>query len=269
MINAMPSLSTIKPPQPQFSGTIPTAVVQTATHQLSGMRNVSINRLIKTIDFKEMGISTIPQMMTIYAFCLMSRMYNASRRSKNELREQVTRDSMGYSFWFFGAHILQRVFLKFFAPHPYQQALLEIKKAPAEGKFLELNTKQKLQMLNWHINPLARFTLPSSKQVREQWELARHQIEQAGFHAGSLEFNQVQDYYKNLIKWRQFATGLGHLATIGLIGIGINLYNIHITRKKVHAQQLAQMGLQPQPQSNPFWAGTPSATTAFPMQIPI
>lgn len=237
----MPSAQTASYP-PRFGGVLNPLMV---AHQLPGMQRAGIGNALKQFDFKELGIATIPQIMLIYGMCILSRMYNAWVRSKNEFREEVVRDSMGFSFWFFGTPIIQRAFLKLCAPAPYRQALLEINPKPL-GRFSSLPLKEKARALNWYLNPLARYSLPSTKQVQEQEKLALEKMEKAGYTTHSGEFAHVRDYYKNLVKWRNFATGLGYLVTIGLIGIGINLYNIHITKKNMQRQ-----GIPPVPPSHP------------------
>src|SRR5262249_52461544 len=152
---------------------------------------------MKKMDFKELGSATIPQIMLIYGACILSRMYNAGKRSKNELREEITRDSMGYTFWFFGTPILQRLFLKAFAPAPYGKALLALKQNP-HGPFASLNAKQKLRALNHQFNPIAHYGLPSTRQIKEQMEIALHRMEAGGYKEGSSQFNHIQNYYKNL-----------------------------------------------------------------------
>jgi hypothetical protein len=150
---------------------------------------------------------------------------------------------MGFAFWFFVTPMLQRVFLKFCAPAKYKKALLEVKQKPASDNFANLSLKQKAQVINWHVNPLERYSLPSSKQVKEQMHLALEKMEKGGYGNTSKEFLHIQNYYKDLVKWRNYATGLGYLVTIGLLGIGINLYNIHVTKKKMAERQ---QGLAPQ-----------------------
>jgi hypothetical protein len=204
-----------------------------AARQLPGMRGVGIGNALKTFDFKESGIATLKQIMVIYGMCILSRMYNAWRRSKNELREEVTRDSMGFGFWFFGTPFLQRAFLKLCAPKAYHQALLELNPKPATANFASLPLKEKARVLNWHLNPLARYALPGTKQINEQMALALKKMKQVGYPEGSAEFAHIKDYYTNLVKWRNYAAGVGYATTIGLIGIGINLYNIYITKKKL------------------------------------
>lgn len=209
---------------PQFGSLLTTSSL--------AMQRAPISNRLKSFDFQNLAVATINQIQVIYGMCLLSRTYNSWKRSPNELRETITRDSMGYTFWFFGTPILQRLFLKAFAPPNYKDALLEIKKTPISKNPTGLNIQHKLSSINQKINPLAHFSLPTTRQVKNQMQHALLRIEQSGYKEGSPEFTKIENYYKNLVKWRNFATGLGYIVTIGLIGIGINLYNIHMTRKK-------------------------------------
>lgn len=270
-LSTHPSVRSSTVPATRFGAVIPQSAMEGFARQLPGMKQISVPRFLKTFDFKDIGMVTIPQMMLIYGLCLLSRSFNAARRSKNELREQVTRDSMGYAFWFFVTPILQRLFLKVCAPKQYAQALLELTPKPVADSLTNSTFKQKAQLLNWRFNPLKRFSLPSAKQVNEQMKLGLYKIKQASYSPESAEFAHIQNYYKNLVKWRNFATGLGIAVTVGLMGVGINLYNIHITRKKMARQQqeeLQQAAQAPLPLTQPAPAFMSTAAPATGMTNP-
>lgn len=220
----------------------------------TGMKSVPVGGFLKAFDFKEMAAANLTQIKLIYGLCILSRIYNASRRSKNEVREVTTRDSMGFTFWFFATPIIQRLFLKTLVPRHLREALVQ-KAAPPEAT---AGLRGKLSLLNYKLNPMSRWVIPSSQQIKDQMHQALETMNRSGVDGqlvkgkgmlkllkgqqavGEEAYLKVFSYYKNLLKYRNLATGLGWAVTIGLLGIGINMYNIHMTRKKVAAGQIGR-----------------------------
>lgn len=183
---------------------------------------------LKWLDFQELGTATLKQIQLIYGLCILSRIAAASTRSKNEVRETTTRDSMGYAFWFFATPMMQRGVLAM-APAKYRSGLIQQRPAPESGA---------LRKLNHTLNPLSRWSIPSSQQVKDRMHQALQTLEKQGYGPETDAYLQLQKHFQGMVKWRNLATGFGMAATVGLLGIGINLYNIHMTRKKVAQGQV-------------------------------
>lgn len=195
----------------------------------AGMKNFKVNGLMRFLDFEELAFATINQIKVIYGLCIMSRILAASTRSKNEVREVATRDSMGYTFWFFATPMIQRLFLRFLSPKDLRPGLI-VEKAKPEATGGLMNT---LKRISWEISPLARWEIPSAHQVKDRMAHALQALEKQGVSHTDEAFIKMEKHFKNLIKWRSLATGLGWGITIALLGVGINLYNIYMTRRNL------------------------------------
>lgn len=232
-----PWLSAPVASQPRFGNSFSQAVEGSATNRAG--------RFLKALDFQELGTSNLNQIKVVYGLCILSRLYNAAKRSKNEVREVLTRDSLGFAFWFFATPILQRLFLAKCVPAQYRSALIQqappATRAQNWSELQKLPTlKEKLRFINGRLNPLARWTIPSSHQVKDQMAQALSTLERAGHKPGSDAFLKLENYYKQLVKYRNLSTGVGWAMTIGLLGIGINMYNIYLTKKKVAQGQVGR-----------------------------
>jgi len=238
-------------PSPRFQGVVPITP-----------RQLPVGKLLKTFDFRSLGTTTLVQAQVIYTSCILSRIFNGYKRSPNDLRENTIRDSLGWTAWFYGVPILQRVFLSTFAPKPYRQALLPV--APkAFAEVLHPTLGQRLKQINWACNPLVRLALPTLQQVKDQSTLALARLEDSGVAPHHAHYAELSNYYKNLVKWRNYATGVGYLTTIAVLGIGINCLNIMVTRHKVHQLKARQLNAQAA-ENKPHPLAASPAASGFP-----
>lgn len=224
---------------PRFTG-----LATLASRPALSMAPHRVGSALKRLDFKDLGQATLDQIKLIYGLCILSRIYNAAQRSKNEVREVAIRDSLGFGFWFFATPMIQRLFLKTLPPKPYRDALVQATPNPTKAQgfrdALSLSTTDKLRYANWRLNPISHYTIPSSKQVNDQMAQALNSLERAGYRPGSITMGKLETHYKHLLKWRNLATGAGTLITIALLGVGINMYNIYLTNKNRAAGQIGK-----------------------------
>jgi hypothetical protein len=200
---------------------------------------VTANRFIRSLDFHQLALTTVPQVMVIYAGIILSRFLSAIQRMRedpqhrtSEIRETATRDPLGYALWIFGIPLLQRAFLRFGIPKKYREALTDASKIPESTQGL----RGKLRWLNRKLNPLS-WTIPSREQVDNQMRYALEKARKAGFSEGGAEFRAVRHFYeKGMLRWRNMATLLGWTVTIGLLGVGVMIFNIRATQRR-NAQQ--------------------------------
>ncbi len=220
-----------QPIPPAFQGVAlaPRQASQTIPALIRGMPKPS--RMIRTFDFQDFAKATMSQIKLIYGMIIGSRVVAGSTRSKNEVREVLYRDPLGYAFWFFATPMIQRWFMKGVTPQKYKEAVFFEKPKP-DGL---------LRRLNWRLNPLVRYDIPTSKQVmdrqRQATELIQTRLGQATEPKAKAQLQKalsnVDQYYKGVLKYRNLATGVGMAITIALLGVGINLLNIHLTNKRI------------------------------------
>ncbi len=239
-------------------------------------------RMLRHFDFREAGVSHVNQIQIIYASCILWRLIAANERRKaspnkswNEIRESALRDSLGYAFWFFGTPLLQRAYLQMATRNNPALRKALIQRNPDARDFSTLKGMLKA------INPLTSLNIPTSEQVKDQMEQALHDLRQTGARPTDKAFLTTEQYYKELMKHRNLATGLGLGCTILLLGIGINFLNFYLTQKNVERRNAAQHkpmfpSLPPLPKlSNPFLAPAPQQIVpsfqypAMPMTPPV
>ncbi|WP_373532898.1 hypothetical protein [Vampirovibrio sp.] len=214
-----------------------------------------LGKALKYFDFRDVGLSHVAQIQLVYAACILWRLVAANQRRKasptqswNEIRESLLRDSVGYAFWFFGTPTLQRLYLKMI-PKDYQKALIHTNQQHQPGPW------QKIKQ--W--NPISRYAVPTSEQVKDMKAQALARIEDAGIKKSDEAFLKVEDYYKKLMTHRNVATGIGLLSTIGLLGIGINYLNFYLTNRNVKQREMELLKPPfPEPPRLPKFQPTPS-----------
>ena len=246
-----PAFTGLKPTAPKFSGTAAQTAVNTFVPKAG--------RALKALDFAELGATTVNQIKVIYGMVILSRLAAASTRSKNEVRELATLGIPGYLTWLFGTPMLQRVYLRYVAPKEFRDALIQPLAAPAKDANILAKLKYKL--------PLYRYEIPTSQQIKDRAAQALAKLEKAGHGPETELYTKTAAWFKNgPLKYRYFATGLGWVTTIALLGIGLPLLNIMITRKNV-AQAKAAAARAQAPQV-PAQAFAPAAPQAFVPQAP-
>jgi hypothetical protein len=195
----------------------------------------SLSGALKHFDFRDPGVSHMSQIQLVYAICILWRLVAANQRRKasptqswNEIRESLLRDSVGYAFWFFGTPTLQRLYLKLI-PKDYQKALIHTNPPNNQGAWQQLK--------QW--NPISRFAVPTSEQIKDMKAQAINHMEEAGLEKSDEAFQKIEAYYKTLMTHRNVATGIGLLSTIGLLGIGINYLNFYLTNRNIKQREMA------------------------------
>lgn len=194
-----------------------------------------INGALKHLDFREQGLSHVAQIQLVYAACILWRLTAANQRRKasptqswNEVRESLLRDSVGFTFWFFGTPTLQRLYLKLI-PKDYQKALIQTNPLNKQGAWQQLK--------QW--NPISRYTIPTSEQIKDMKAQAISRMEEARLKKSDEAFQKIEAYYKTLMTHRNVASGIGLLSTIGLLGIGINYLNVYLTNRNIKQREMA------------------------------
>lgn len=235
--------------------------------------------LLRTFDFKTLGQAAIPQNQLIYMMVIASRAAVGMQRSRNEVREVLVRDLVGWSFWFYATPMVLRGYLALAsANNPIlKAALLQEKPKPNPQQFQGLRKGfEQLKALTWHINPLQRFNMPSPDQLKAVKNIELHRLEASSTAALGDEGlraarKALHEFYDSAVMHRNIATAVGLILTIGLLGFGIPLLNIWMTRQNVE-QKKEQSGDSAMPQSVVATTSAPEphppVTTVVPLANP-
>lgn len=231
---------------------------------------VKVRRLLERLDFTAKGASPVAQIGVIFSSLIIWRLLAANDRRRasvskrwNELRENLMRDMLGFSFWFLGVPVLQRLYLGAVASRKPELKGILIKNMQDQSK----DSKGLWGWLKSH-NPINNQYIPSSQQVRDQKVQALK-----GLTKGEAAFQKTEAAYENLIKHRNFATAIGLGSTILLLGVGINLLNFYLTRKNMNRTLQDQQGatassVNPTPNSQVPFLNPRSPFPASPVQSP-
>lgn len=211
---------------PKFSGAEALATKYTAPQ---------IRKFTKAADFRNLGETTVNMIKLMYGMVIASRIVAAGTRSWNEMREAATRDIMGYSFWLFLVPILQRATILLGQKDTdYKNALLR-KTAQPTGEGLKASIKK----LMWH-NPTVKYQITSSQEIKDWTAQTMKYLERQGHSKDSEAVQKATQYFEKLLAKRRVVTGVGFAITIGVIGIGINLFNMYMTEKAVKAGKVGK-----------------------------
>lgn len=203
---------------------------------------VKVNKLTGLLDFTGVGSSPLSQLALLLVSLVASRLWAANERRKasehkrwNEIRENLTRDLPVFFFWFFGVPLLQRAYLYLACrKNPNLKNILIQKvavKAPENAGF----GRRLLHHLR-ALNPMSRLHIASSQQIKDQMAQTLRALEKAGIPAHEVPYKEAKANYEHLIKHRNLATALGLAFTTVMMGVGINLFNIYVTRKNVSTE---------------------------------
>lgn len=213
-------------------------------NQAAASGPVKVRRLLERLDFTAKGASPVAQIGVIFSSLIIWRLLAANDRRRasvskrwNELRENLMRDMLGFSFWFLGVPVLQRLYLGAVASKKPEINGILIKNMQDQSKA----SKGPWAWLKSH-NPINNHYIPSSQQVRDQKVQALK-----GLTKGEAAFQKTEAAYENLIKHRNFATAIGLGSTILLLGVGINLLNFYLTRKNMDRNLQDQQGATASP----------------------
>jgi hypothetical protein len=136
-----------------------------------------LSKAMNPLDFHSLGASAAKQNMIIYTCVILSRIAAASQRSWNEVQEVITRDSIGFSVWFFATPVLHRMALlglKHFGPEetrPIAASMFHDGYADMSREAKEAAFKGPLgfiKHLNKRFNPLSRYDIVSAGQIEER-----------------------------------------------------------------------------------------------------
>jgi hypothetical protein len=209
-------------------------------------------KALNYVDFRELGSPHLDQIKIIYTCCILWRLVAANERRKatptkswNEIRESMFRDFVGFMFWFFGTPTLQRAFLGLTTSPEIRTSLIQ-------------HNQEKGSPLR-KFNPLYNWDIPTSEQVKEQMEQALAALEKKGCSRTEPAYQATEKFYGQLTKARNLATGVGMLTTIALLGVGINLLNIHLTRKDMARRKAEALKGRQYTAPHP----TPAVTSSF------
>lgn len=184
---------------------------------------------LRYFDYQKLGDTSVNQIKLLYGSVILSRFAAAATRSWNELRETMTRDTLGYTFWLFTVPMLQRLILRFAVrDKQYRNALLRtVPKPEATG------IKGAIKKLLWAVSPVSRWQIASSSEIKDWGKQALYQLERQGVSQSDEVFKKTEKYFHELLKRRNLTTGFGVALTIAILGVGINLVNMALTRKAV------------------------------------
>jgi hypothetical protein len=210
----------------------------------------SSSAFLRIFDFEQAGKSTLRQNMLMYSLVILSRLFAAAARAKetgsyNEVREHALRDLLGWTFWFFAASQVQRLFLRAF-PAKYRDVLVHTpyEKKPAATSWGKLGER-----LKWEFNFLARGQTPTARQLEQRMEQFLKETREAarglGDDAVKMAEKDAMKYFGRLAKLRNLASFTGITMAIALLGVGINLVNIAMTRNNVQKRGTSETAKQP------------------------
>lgn len=203
------------------------------------------------LDFMEAGVTSVPQCKVIYSSIIGSRVFEGEERSKNEWKEHLLRDSLGWTMWFYATDIIKTAFLSLFnkASDPLKNAthnlLLNPRPKPVKPKAGGLGThlKYALQRVNWQVNPGGRFYTPTSDQLRErrgQW-LSRLAASALSAEEKLAHKTSIESVFKKAITANNYARTIGIILNIALLGFTVPELNILMTEMRNEAEQLKKM----------------------------
>ncbi len=232
-------MMTITNTRPVITKVMPKKQVQFSGGLNQFVRTPQAGTFLKLFDYERLPHSAVNQIKLIYGLVIISRIRAAlSRGSWNEAREHATRDIMGWTFWFYAMPAVQRMFVKALVgmPKEYREALLH---HPDGVK----PTTGALKKLGWHLKSLFNSEMPSAIQIEARCEQALNLIDtqaktgrwkQTAVDGAK---KQVNDYFHKLKNYRNFASFTGLVGAIALLGFGVVLFNIYMTRKNLSASQ--------------------------------
>ena len=212
---------------------------------------LSLNPLLRTTiytnDFEQLGLSALNQNKVNYASVIASRVDEGHRRSKNEWKEHLLRDSLGFASWFYTTDMVKRQYLlavsQLLNKDDFDGLMIYKKAAPEKlppTAPLHHRIGNAFQQLNWRINPTAKWDIPSTEQLLERSEqLLAHLAETQGKEIAEHATPNVKRIFKTAWLHRSLASGLGMVIGAIFLGLLVPKLNIILTRKR-NAQELTQ-----------------------------
>lgn len=229
----------------RIPGTLQPAFGNQGTKAMQGIAGNRFSKLLKAFDLedvKEWVAEKLLMAQVVYGTCISSRI--AFSRSGNERRETALRDSLGFICWFFATPLMQRLFLRLAPSKEISNTLIAQTPKPKDtGSLLG-----KLKLLSWHINPLSKWRISGTQQLKDLEQQAMAALERGAEDLPKTEallekLKQAREilnkHYKSAIRWRNLATLLGIGVTAAGLGIGINVLNMKMTAERVAKERAA------------------------------
>lgn len=194
-------------------------------------------KYLGAFDYFNVGESSLRQNQLIYTLVIISRIaagYVRGMKSggdTHEAREHAMRDVAGWLIWYYAMGIFERAFIS--SRYPKQLNAL-VGKRSAKATEAEAATKPSL---------FARIfggETASIQQIANRKQHALDAINRQKKSLGKKEFAkakaEIEHYYGKLSNSRLTTAFTGLMMTIGLLGIGINLLNIYLTKRSLARQ---------------------------------
>ncbi len=224
----------------------------------------STSAFLRTFDFDELGRSTVKQNMLLYAGVILSRLGASAVRgqeidSYNEVREHAVRDLFGWLFWFLAVDPIKRTYLRF-APEEYRDLLVH-------NPYQEPLKSREGLWTSWkeRVKKEASFIfkggMPTAEQLDNRKTQMMKKVREAaggwGDEAVKVAEGDVEKVFHKLTRFRSFASGIGIVLAIALLGVGIPLINILTTQKNVAERETERESEKQGDRPNP-WGSLPS-----------
>ena len=217
------------------------------------LRGFPLRQTLYNNDFRQLGVSAVNQNKVNYAAVISSRVYVGTQRSENEWKENLLRDAVGWTFWFYASDMIRKLYLVQVAskaPDAFMGLLLYKKPRP-ENLPKTAAPLQKMarswEQLNWDLkNPSMRWEIPSSKQIEQRSEQFVHQL-QKELKGPELEkaTKHVKDLMGRAKTHRNLAGFWGILISTTLLGVTIPMFNIFMTRRNNRLAELKKTKAEP------------------------
>lgn len=236
------------------------------------------------VDYMQLGVTPVGQCRPIYSAIIGSRVFEGEVRSKNEWKEHLLRDSVGWTMWFFATDIIRKSYLAlvtFGLPgfgkkgqdkaaqsnlskaitgdvpadalsitNKDMQGFLLVKqdmKPLPKGSGLLKRLAHGLQWLNSKVNPGGRWAAPTSEQIRQRQQQWLHLIEaqaQKSPEEKKILATHVNELCQKAISHNNMGRFLGITLNILLLGFTIPELNIILTRLRNKADLAKSLSAQ-------------------------
>lgn len=185
--------------------------------------------LLKALDFANLGTSTVGQNKLIYGLVIGSRV--GYSRSANERWENIRRDALGWYSWFMGSPLLQVGIVTGLIPL--------VAKGSKELMLRNLNQSASFpkKILYTLFAPSKLWLLASDKQLHQRKEQIIAFLRQSKSAGKMAEIAKVDNLFSKTIMLRGMTSLIGLGFTIMLLGVGINLINIAMTKAALRKNQ--------------------------------
>ncbi len=185
---------------------------------------------LKILDFHTLGASTVAQNKLIYAAVIASRLWKS--RSWNEVRENASRDVLGWYSWFMGSPLMQTALVCGLVSPKIRDLMVT-----------RLNQDAPIiKKLGWtFLNPSKLWLITSDVQLHQRKEqmiraIQRHPgLQKNG--VGQKMISQIEKRFNKAIFNRSLVSFAGLMFTFLMLGVGINLINIALTKSALRKKQ--------------------------------